>query len=179
MAASNIQAHTRTDGAMARFSTHLFMLKWRTLGLVLTMSMLAACGSHEVGVNVVGYNHTARDIGHFSVNGRGGGFIAAHEGGGKFACCVPVPQPWKPGLTATVGWTDEYDENYQERVVPVPRYDDIGDVAVHFLRNGEVKVFVTMYALWHPDYPLRGPDVQLAPGREPTGPFGQTKGISN
>ncbi|MBB3015368.1 DUF3304 domain-containing protein [Cupriavidus alkaliphilus] len=153
--------------------------KLRALGVALFIGVLAACGSQEVGVNVVGYNHTSRDIGHFTVNGRGGSFLAAHEGGGKFACCVSIPEPWKPGLTAVVGWTDDHDDNYQEQVVPVPRYEKLGDFSVHFLASGEIKVFVTMNALWHPDYPLKGPDAQLKPGQDPIGPWGRNSRVSN
>ncbi|WP_219724763.1 DUF3304 domain-containing protein, partial [Xanthomonas oryzae] len=106
-----------------------------------------------------------------TVDGSEGGFLQANRGGGKFACCIDIPKPWKPGMTVTVGWTDDYDENYQERRVPVPRYDKYGDMAVHFLRNGQIKVFVTMYALWHPDYPLKGKEAELTPGVPPKGPF--------
>ncbi|WP_141696239.1 DUF3304 domain-containing protein, partial [Xanthomonas translucens] len=63
------------------------------------------------------------DIGHFTVDGNEGGFLQAHRGGGKFVCCISVPDPWRPGLKVTVGWTDDYDENYQERVVEIPKYD--------------------------------------------------------
>lgn len=129
--------------------------------------VLGACSDELIGTNVVGYNHTDKDIGHFTVNEGGGGYIGAHEGGGHFACCASVPTPWRPGLTMTVGWTDEFDGNYQERVVEVPKYDKVGDVAVHFLRNGEIKIFVTNYALWHPQYPLKGKDAQLKPWRTP------------
>lgn len=163
---------------MIGISIGYFLPKLRILGLALFLGSLAACGEKEIGVNVVGYNHTSRGIGHFTVNGRGGSFLAANEGGGKFACCVSIPEDWEPGLTAVVGWTDDHDRNYQERVVPVPRYERLGDFAVHFLANGEIKVFVTMNALWHPDYPLKGSDAQLKPGQDPIGPWGRDR-VSN
>jgi hypothetical protein len=51
----------------------------------------------------------------------------------------------------------------QERVVEVPPYtpEDGGHFAVHFLRHGEIRVFVTMFALWNPHYPLKGDDAKL------------------
>jgi hypothetical protein len=32
---------------------------------------------------------------------------------------------------------------------------------VHFLRNGEIKVFVTIYMTWHPNYPLKGDEAKM------------------
>jgi hypothetical protein len=37
----------------------------------------------------------------------------------------------------------------------------LGRFAVHFLRDGNVKVFVTMMSLHHPDYPLKGDEARL------------------
>lgn len=149
-------------------------IRWTAWGIVLLLGVLpclGACGEDSVGVNLVGYNHTDKDIGHFTVDGSEGGFLHANRGGGGVVCCISIPKPWRPGMTVAVGWTDDYDAHYQERRVPVPRYDKYGDMAVHFLRNGQIKVFVTMYALWHPDYPLKGKDAELAPGVIPKGPF--------
>lgn len=145
----------------------------RWLGIALSVWMLSACSEEMIGTNIVGYNHTDKDVGHFTVDGKGGTYLGAHEGGGGFVCCVAVPERWRPNLTVTVGWTDEYDKNYQERVVPVPKYDEVGHFSVHFLRSGEIKVFVTMYALWSPSYPLKGRDAQLRPGVDPVGPGGK------
>lgn len=133
--------------------------------------MLSACEERLVATNVVGYNHTDQDIGHFTVDGRGGAYLGAHEGGGGFVCCVAVPASWRPDLTVKIGWTDDHDKNYRERVIAVPRYHEIGHFSVHFLRNGEIKVFVTMYALWSPHYPLKGLEARLRPGEDPSGPW--------
>ena len=140
------------------------MLLGLVLVAVVTGGLLGSCEDKTIAPSIVGYNHTNAAIGHFTVNGRGGGgFLGAHQGGGKFACCAPIPNPWRSGLTATIGWTDERDEHYQERVVPVPEYDAkrTGQFSVHFLRNGDIRVFVTLYGLRHPDYPLKGADTSL------------------
>ncbi|MBO4120786.1 DUF3304 domain-containing protein [Cupriavidus gilardii] len=147
----------------------------RWIAVAFVACALGSCGDELIGTNVVGYNHTDKAIGHFTVNGGGGAYMEPHAGGGKFACCASVPIPWQPGLTMTVGWTDEFDENYRQRVVEVPKYDKVGDVAVHFLRNGEIKIFVTNYALWHPQYPLKGTEAQLRPGVDPIAPVGAQK----
>ena len=75
-------------------------------------------------------------------------------------------------MEATIRWSDGSLKNEQERVVEIPRYGDGGKFDVHFLRNGEIKVFVTGYALWHPDYPLKGEEAEMTPGVTPSGPWG-------
>lgn len=141
-------------------------MKIRLLIFFLTVGLpplFFACSEEILPANVVGYNHTAKDIGDFTVNGKGGGFLQAHKGGGGFVCCMGVPKNWKKNYQVTVKWTDDHGKSYKERTVEVPKYKKVGDVAVHFLRNGDVKVFVTMLALWHPDYPLKGPEAKLEP----------------
>jgi Protein of unknown function (DUF3304) len=115
-----------------------------------------------VGAELTGYNHTDRTIGGFYVNGEWGGNITPGSGGGSFICCVPLPDPWQPGMTVTVRWED-HELKTQERVVPVPQYDPnkVAQMNVHFLRSGEIKVFVGMTGLRHPDYPLKGKEAEM------------------
>lgn len=120
-------------------------------------------GNQTMGLDVVGYNHTDHAIGDFSVNDRGGAFEAAHSGGGA-SCCIAIPEKYTPGMTVTVTWTDQYNEHPQSRVVPIPPYtsEDGGEFHVHFLRNGEIKVFVTaIIFLSNPDYPLKGAEAKM------------------
>jgi hypothetical protein len=123
---------------------------------------MSGCGDEPISVEMVGYNHTDVGIYAFEVNGRGGPNIWPHEGGGKFTCCVTVPRVYKPGMTAKVRWVHRIDDVPQERIVAVPPYrpEEIGRFAVHFLRDGNIKVFVTMMALRHPDYPLKGDEAR-------------------
>ena len=58
-------------------------------------------------------------------------------------------------------------QTYKKVMVAIPEYDRIGDLAVHFLRSGQVKVFVTNLTLGHPDYPLTGPEAPLREGQDP------------
>jgi Protein of unknown function (DUF3304) len=115
-----------------------------------------------VGAELTGYNHTDKTIGAFYVNGEWGGNITPGSGGGKFVCCVRLPDPWQPGMTVTVSWED-HELKTQERVVPVPQYErqNVGTMNVHFLRSGEIKVFVGMTGLRHPDYPLKGKEAEM------------------
>jgi Protein of unknown function (DUF3304) len=123
---------------------------------------LAACGDDRMGIEVVGYNHTDHDIGDFSVNDAGGAFEEKHHGG-KATCCISLPAKYQPGMTVQVSWTDEIGEHPQTRTVVVPPFGphDTGEFDVHFLRNGQVKVFVTMYMSWHPNYPLKGDEAKM------------------
>jgi len=135
--------------------------------LALSTALLAhrnATADDTMGLDVVGYNHTDHDIGDFSVNNEAGTYLGKHEGGGGFTCCASLPAKYKPGMTVTVTWTDDYNRNPQSRTVPVPAFGpkDTGLLAVHFLRNGDVKVFVTdLVFISNPDYPLKGDEAQM------------------
>ncbi|RDS80914.1 DUF3304 domain-containing protein [Dyella monticola] len=135
------------------------------LVVLLTIFSLSGCQADDdtMGLDVVGYNHTDRDIGSFYVNDRGGALLMHHKGGGGFVCCVAIPRKYTPNMTVTVSWTDEAGKHPQERIVAVPPYtpEDGGVFAVHFLRNGDIKVFVTMYLLQHPNYPLKGDQARM------------------
>ena len=153
---------------------YLFRHVMHVAAFSLLLSWLTAChGESSFPSKITGYNHTDKDVGTFTVrignSEGGGGFLQAHRGGGSFSCCVNVPDPWKPGLTAIVGWTNDYDENYQEREVPIPEYDanHVAQVSVHFLRNGEIKVFIPPVGLGNSNYPLKGPEAGLYPGEDP------------
>lgn len=56
---------------------------------------------------------------------------------------------------------------YKERLVPVPEHDKVSGFSIHFLRSGEVKVFVSRYVLGAPQYPFTGPEARLREGESP------------
>jgi hypothetical protein len=133
------------------------------LAMLAALSLaMSGCGEEPISVSMVGYNHTDVGIYAFEVNGRGGPNIGAHKGGGSFTCCVTVPRIHKPGMTAKVRWVHRIDDVPQERIVPVPPYrpEDVGLLTLHFLRDGSIKVFVTMTLLGHPAYPLKGDEAR-------------------
>ena len=142
---------------------------FRAVLLILLAQVLSACQGKEESspTGIVGYNHTDTTIVQFLINGgNGDSFIDAHTGGGSTSCCVMVPDHWRPGLKVEISWTTDL-KNYHKKIVPVPRYGKFGALTVHFLRNGDVKVFVTNVLLGHPDYPLTGPEAGLNPGEDP------------
>lgn len=134
---------------------------------------IGCSGNKSAPANILGYNHTDRHIARYSVNGYGSTSIGAHEGGGSFTCCVGVPLQWKPGMTATISWRWHESEEVHTAEVPVPAYERAGNLTVHFLRDGEVKVFVTGYALEHPAYPLQGEQATMRPGVPLPRPWGE------
>ncbi len=76
-----------------------------------------------------------------------------------------LPNPWRPGIKVKITW--EIDGKTFEREVDVPEYDakTAAKINAHFLRNGEAKAFVTRMDIFHPDYPFKGEDSYLKPGR--------------
>jgi hypothetical protein len=143
---------------------------------VLGCALLSTACSKEpatTSLQLSGYNHTDKSIGSFSISGGGGeggeaGYLGPGQGGGGFTCCVSVPTVWRPSLKVTVIW-DGWEKDVEKtitRVVQVPKYDakTASTMDVHFLRSGEVKVFVLRIGLGHRDYPLKGKEAELKPG---------------
>jgi len=137
--------------------------------------LLNGCGEppeRTEAMDMQAYNHTAHGIEDFDATvipgmRSGGGYIAAGSGGGA-VCCISVPHDWKPGLMATIHvrtYNSAGEKQEPSWTVPVPQYtpENAGHFAVHFLRSGQVKVFVTNLAPWHPDYPLKGEEAQMKP----------------
>jgi hypothetical protein len=149
----------------------------RAIAFVLCLAGLPACQDAQPGnrapvrvqktvsAELTGYNHTDKTIGAFYVNGQWGGNITPGSGGGKFVCCVELPDPWQPEMTVRVKWED-HDGLMHERDVALPAYDPrkAGGLNVHFLRSGQIKAFAGMTYLGHPSYPLKGEEAQLKPG---------------
>jgi hypothetical protein len=131
-------------------------------------AMACVPGTQKRAVGVVGYNHTDTTVVEFILDGGGGeSFIDAHRGGGSTSCCTSIPARWHPGYEVAIEWTGDL-ESYKRKVVAVPKYDAKDSrMAVHFLRNGDVKIFVTPLSLGHPDYPLTGPEAGLNEGEDP------------
>jgi hypothetical protein len=151
----------------------------RCLFAVLCTSLVSVACSAEpepLQLQVTAYNHTEDGIGSYTVSrgdGKGGigievGFLGAGSGGGGRSCCILVPRVWPPGMVVNVTWESWITKTRQTltRVVPVPKYDakTASTFDVHFLHNGEVKVFVAQYTLGHRDYPLKGKEAEMKPG---------------
>ena len=109
-------------------------IRLRYFGIIALMPLLAASQSATIGTSVVGYNHRDQGI-VFSVNGQVGSYVQPHKDGGGFSCCVSIPNPWHPGMTATVKWRWGGTDEWFEQTIPVPEYDaqQTGRMSVHFM----------------------------------------------
>jgi len=134
-----------------------------------------ACSKEKMmlPVDVSAYNHTEHGIGGYLVTLSTGsrveaGYIDPGAGGGGSTCCLAIPAVWQPGMVATIRMSTIKNgkEINVEKTVPVPKYvsSDVGRFIVHFLYNGNYKVFVTKYSLGHRKYPLSGKEAERQPG---------------
>ncbi len=134
-----------------------------------------ACSKENMSVpaNLTAYNHTENGIGSYIVTLSTGastsaGYLGPGEGGGGMTCCLAVPPVWRPGMTATIEMetTVNGKDITTTKTVTIPQYatDDVSTFNVHFLHNGNYKVFVSKYALGHRRYPLTGKEAELNPG---------------
>lgn len=123
---------------------------------------------------IVGVQHLGNDynISEFYVNKYGGTNVGREGGGGKSTCCIMIPSQWRPGLTVEVRWevADWSKENRKEieagnfdsvttkstyiAKVPVEKYEQAGDLYVHFFPNGRVRVVTTMYSVLNSAHPI-------------------------
>ena len=129
-----------------------------TISILLAFA-ISGCqaGNESIGLDVVGYNHTDRDIGSYSVNGQGGSYIGKHSEGGD-VCCVSIPRTYLSGASVVVRWGGEEIGRTKEKKVRMAPYTpaDGGHLAVHFFPDGDIAVFVTMYYPENSNYPLKG-----------------------
>ncbi|WP_396913644.1 DUF3304 domain-containing protein [Mycolicibacterium sp.] len=137
---------------------------------VCILPALMACKEEEytVPVPITGLDHLDAHLSvqQFSVNGQSG---AQAGKGGSQVCCVELPAVWRSNLTVKVAWgvTNWPAKVYSwhERQVPVDRYDEVGNLYVHFLPDGSVRVLSSTIYPEKPSYP--GPAHSTVPRKEP------------
>lgn len=160
----------------------------------LTLTSCAAMRPDDTLAGDIGaYNHTAKVINSFSINGTGGLAINPYgEAGGK--CCISYPTKWTPGLKARIEW--EADPNPDEiiprvkqgagfepeayarhaakyqhftRTVDIPRPGPGGTcgITVHFLPCDRVEVTQSCLGPSHPDSPIKYPREMKEPATCP------------
>ncbi|WP_208630884.1 DUF3304 domain-containing protein [Ralstonia insidiosa] len=112
------------------------------------MSSGCVTNSGTVMADIVTFNHTDHDIRNFSINEVTGAGVARHGASETSLCCLRVPREYQRDFTLTVSWSDDALRPPQTLVAVPPPYlagSNGGHVSVHFLRNGDVKVFVDEY----------------------------------
>ena len=132
------------------------------------------------GGDLRGVNHTRFEIPQFSVNGSPGPNIGSFgEGGG--ACCISLPDKWRPGLKADVEWVvststqvfpgyadrekfKAWKKDYMEgkvkhrTIVDIPDYgSEKCGLTVHFLPCNQIKVTASCWGSNRPEHPVKEP----------------------
>ncbi|WP_211466672.1 DUF3304 domain-containing protein [Collimonas silvisoli] len=143
----------------------------RMLAISLIALVFAGCasvqaasgGERSTPVGLTGVQHIGPNfnISDFYVDGGSGGNVGRGGGGGSTVCCVAIPKQWRPGLTVEVRWGvgDWSKENRAEidagnyksvtsegiykAKVPIEKYDEPGQLFVHFFAGGKVRVVVS------------------------------------
>ena len=142
---------------------------------MVALLVLVACSSLSSGcekkgpvpVGVAAYNHTDETIFDFSINDAAVGRAIVPHAGGGVTCCLSLPRKWQQGQQLKVRWATNMKAPYEERLVPVPEYKEVDGFSIHFLRSGEVKVFVSRYRLGSSQYPFTGPEAGMREGENP------------
>lgn len=95
-------------------------------------------------------NHTGNFIYSASFSGDevrngGGGGMSQWGAGGAEICCTSIPRVWQPGIKVTVYWNMPVGvvDVLKEKIVEVEKYDEPGDIYLHFFPNDEVRVVVS------------------------------------
>ena len=121
------------------------------LGFAVMAALNPAANASMSGIDHLADNLSVTD---FWVNGTGG-FQAGK--GGSSTPGPALPEKWHPGLTVRVVWDVrdwEHDKGTtHEADVPVDPYTEDGDLWVHFLANGTVRVVVSNMGPRSPTYP--------------------------
>ena len=106
-------------------------------------------------------NHTGKFIYSASlygdeVPGGGGAGMSAWGAGGAEVCCTSIPRVWHPGIKVTVRWDmpDGHTHIRKEKKVEVEKYDEPGDIYLHFFPNDEVRVVVSNIAGYGDKHPI-------------------------
>lgn len=115
--------------------------------------------SPSAGAQVGIVNHTGRYIYSATVNGAGGGNMAAWGAGGADICCTSIPSVWYPGMKVLVRWNmpEGIQDVIKEKVVEVERYDEPGSIYMHFFPNDDVRVVVSNTAGFGAKHPIAPP----------------------
>lgn len=146
--------------------------------------LLTSCEQPETwsSGDLRGVNHTRQEIPGFSVNGSIGPNIGSFgEKGG--ACCISLPDKWRPGLKADVVWVvsttsdiinfpgyEDWEKYkaWEKKVIEgrVKQYTkvdipDYGDrkcgLTVHFLPCNQIKVTASCKTYGAAEYPIKEP----------------------
>lgn len=114
-----------------------------------------ATATAQVGI----VNHTGNYIYSASVDGAGGGKMSAWSAGGANICCTSIPRTWHPGMKVNVRWNMPIGRQsvIKEKIVEVEKYDEPGDIYLHFFPNDEIRVVISNAAGYSKKHPIPPP----------------------
>lgn len=145
----------------------------RSLVLLAALGVLSGCASNDrfaergetrserttatAQVGIV--NHTGKYIYSATINGSGGGKMNEWSAGLANICCMSIPEVWRPGMKVLVRWDmpEGHTHIYKEKTVEVEKYDEAGDIYLHFFPNDEVRVVVSNAAGYASKHPIPPP----------------------
>ena len=143
----------------------------RIFVLLVAFSLTACAGLEDVDrmpktaaaqVGIV--NHTGNYIYSAGIDGigwrgGGGGNMSRWGAGGADVCCASIPRFWRPGMKGIVHWNMPIGRQdvIREKVVEVEKYDEPGDIYLHFFPNDEIRVIVSNIAGWSDEHPILPP----------------------
>ena len=137
--------------------------------LAISLVCLVACDAREntglpddkgIG-SIVGMNYTGNGIQQFTVDGKWGGNVGSYGGRGT-VCCAVYPKKWTPDLKVTVKWErsdgrepdgKEWKLIWLEKIVPIPKYLEEGEVNVLFLADDQVANYISNLGVADPNFP--------------------------
>lgn len=130
---------------------------------LLTKKVVSDRATAQVGI----VNHTGNFIYSASFSGDevrngGGGRMSAWGAGHANICCTSIPNVWHPGIKVTVYWNMPVGivDVLKEKIVEVEKYDEPGDIYLHFFPNDEVRVVVSNIAGYGDKHPIAPPPDQ-------------------
>ncbi|MET3134201.1 hypothetical protein AAKU55_004496 [Oxalobacteraceae bacterium GrIS 1.11] len=90
-------------------------------------------------------NHTGKYIYSATVDGSGGGNMDRWGAGVANICCTSIPRVWHPGMKVLVRWNmpEGHTDIIKEKTVEVEKYDEPGDIYMHFFPDDGVRVVVS------------------------------------
>ncbi|MET3134200.1 hypothetical protein AAKU55_004495 [Oxalobacteraceae bacterium GrIS 1.11] len=102
-------------------------------------------------------NHTGNFIYSATVDGSGGGNMDRWGAGGAEICCASIPRVWHSGMKVLVRWDMPKGHTHiiKEKMVEIEKYDEPGDIYMHFFPNDEVRVVVSNAAGYSSAHPIR------------------------
>ncbi|PIF11932.1 DUF3304 domain-containing protein [Janthinobacterium sp. 13] len=115
-------------------------------GCAFTAKQVEDAGSSATATAQVGIvNHTGKYIYSASVDGAGGANMARWGAGGAEVCCASIPRVWYAGMMVLVRWDmpEEHTHIVKEKMVEVEKYDEPGDIYMHFFPDDGVRVVVS------------------------------------